>query len=220
MKECCRPRRGLNPRPPGLQSDEGRGFNPRRGRQHSFVEIYLIWRKGVLQKLVQFGIEGNMLLWIQDFLTDRKMQVKLGIVLSDLRECLNGTPQGEVLSPNLANLIINTLYEALESMPIELSQFADDATIWKSMRHPKTAIKYLQKALDTIYNWCKERGFKISADKTIVVMFNRKISTTKNIPKLDLGSKTLEFSADAIFLGVYFDHKLTWSNHINTLIQR
>ena len=38
--------RGLNPRPPGLQLDAlsdrrpgGRGFNPRRGRQHSFVEI-------------------------------------------------------------------------------------------------------------------------------------------------------------------------------------
>ena len=86
----------------------------------------LMWRKGVLQKLVQFGIEGNMLLWIQDFLTGRKIQVKLGTVLSDLRDCLNGSPQGAVLSPILFNLIINTLYEALESLPIDLSQFADD----------------------------------------------------------------------------------------------
>ena len=77
-----------------------------------------MWRKGVLQKLVQFGIEGNMLLWIQDFLTGRKIQVKLGTVLSDLRDCLNGSPQGAVLSPILFNLIINTLYEALESLPI------------------------------------------------------------------------------------------------------
>ena len=48
-----------------------------------------MWRKSVLQKLVQFGIEGNMLLWIQDFLAGRKIQVKLGTVLSDLRDCLH-----------------------------------------------------------------------------------------------------------------------------------
>ena len=79
----------------------------------------LIWRKGVLQKLVKYGIEGNMLLCIQDFLSGRKIQVKLGTVLSDLRECLNGSPQGAVLSPILCNLIINTLYEALEALPID-----------------------------------------------------------------------------------------------------
>ena len=110
----------------------------------------LMWRKGVLQKLVQFGIEGNMLLWIQDFLTGRKIQVKLGTVLSDLRDCLNGSPQGAVLSPILFNLIINTLYEALESLPIDLSQFADDGAIWKCANKPKTAIKILQQALNII----------------------------------------------------------------------
>ena len=97
----------------------------------------LIWRKGVLQKLVQYGTEGNMLLWIQDFLSGRKIQVKLGTVLSDLRECLNESPQGAVLSLILCNLIINTLYEVLEALPIDLLQFADDSAIWKEV-HSQT----------------------------------------------------------------------------------
>ena len=180
----------------------------------------LIWRKGVLQKLVEYGIEGNMLLWIQNFVTGRKIQVKLGTVLSDLRECLNGSPQGAVLSPILCNLIINTLYEALDALPIDLSQFADDSAIWKCTRKPKAAIKILQEALIIIHNWCKEWGFKISTDKTKVVVFNRRYSTTKYLPKLTLGDKKLEFSPDAQFLGLCFDHQLTWSKHIKTLTQK
>ena len=177
-----------------------------------------MWRKCVLQKLVQFGIEGNMLLWIQDFLTGRKIQVKLGTVLSDLRDCLNGSPQGAVLSPILFNLIINTLYEALESLPIDLSQFADDGAIWKCANKPKTAIKILQQALNIIHNWCKEWGFKISADKTKCVIFKLRFSTVQLVPKLQLGDKKLEFSADAKFLGMFFDHRLTWSKHIKNLV--
>ena len=161
-----------------------------------------------------------MLLWIQNFLTGRKIQVKLGMVLSDLRECLNGSPQGAVLSPILCNLIINTLYEALDALPIELSQFADDSAIWKCTRKPKAALKILQQALNIIHNWCKEWGFKISTDKTKVVVFNWRNSTKKYLPNLTLGDKKLEFSSDAQFLGMYFDHQLTWSKHIKTLTQK
>ena len=60
----------------------------------------LICRKGVLQKLVQFGIEGNMLLWIQDFLTGRKFQVKLGTVLSEFKECLTEHPREQYYPPS------------------------------------------------------------------------------------------------------------------------
>ena len=35
-KECCRPRRGLNPRPPGLQSDGASNWATEAGCAHSF----------------------------------------------------------------------------------------------------------------------------------------------------------------------------------------
>ena len=133
-------------------------------------------------------------------------------MLSDLRECPNGSPQGAVLSPILCN-IINTLYEALEALPIDLSQFADDSAIWKCKL--KAALKILQQALNIIHNWCKEWGFKISPDKTKLVVFNRRHSTTKYLPKLTLGDKKLEFSPDAQFLGMCFDHQVTWSKPTN-----
>ena len=61
----------------------------------------LLWTKGVLDRLVRFGIKGKMLIWIKDFLAGRKMNVRVGSDISDYQECENGSPQGSVLSPIL-----------------------------------------------------------------------------------------------------------------------
>ena len=38
----------------------------------------LMWTNGVLSQLVKFDIKGRMLGWIKDFLSDRKIQVRVG----------------------------------------------------------------------------------------------------------------------------------------------
>ena len=38
-KECCRPRRGLNPRPPGLQSEGASNWTTEAGKHH-IVEVF------------------------------------------------------------------------------------------------------------------------------------------------------------------------------------
>lgn len=180
----------------------------------------LMWRKGVLQKLVHFGIKGKMLTWIQDFLTGRKIRVRVATEHSDYRETENGSPQGSVLSPILFNLIINTLADELNSHPIKLSLFADDSLIWKTAKKPRKLILYLQNALDAIERWSDEWGFKISASKTSVVIFNRRFSATDLIPRLQYKGKYLDYSKEAKFLGMIFDHNLSWQNHIDNLVKR
>ena len=61
----------------------------------------LMWTKGVLLQLTKFKIEGKILAWVQDFLKDRKIQVRVGSDLSDIKFVDNGSPQGSVLSPIL-----------------------------------------------------------------------------------------------------------------------
>ena len=61
----------------------------------------LLWIDGMLLKLMQFGITGNMLNWIKNFLTDRKYQVKIESSLSDPYILESGTPQGSSVSPLL-----------------------------------------------------------------------------------------------------------------------
>ena len=61
----------------------------------------LTWTKVVQAQLVKFNIKGRILGWVQDFLKDRKIQVRVGSDLSDVRLLDNGSPQGSVLSPIL-----------------------------------------------------------------------------------------------------------------------
>lgn len=57
----------------------------------------LLWIEGLLIKLHQLGVKGNMLNWVRDFLSNRSIQVK---VVTDVLESYgveNGTPQGSLL---------------------------------------------------------------------------------------------------------------------------
>ena len=101
-----------------------------------------------------------MLDWIQIFLLDRKINVKIGTTTSDHQGLDNGSPQGSVISPTLFNAIMQTLKDALSKimteLGIDLSQFADDSAIWKSAKNIKYAIRIIQMALQIIEQWAEE----------------------------------------------------------------
>ena len=54
----------------------------------------MLWRKGIIIKLYTMGIDGRITKWIDNFLTDRKIQIKVNNCLSEERTLDNGVPQG------------------------------------------------------------------------------------------------------------------------------
>ena len=184
----------------------------------------LMWRKGIILKLTEFGIRGKMLIWINDFLVDRKIRVKVLDQVSDYQKTENGSPQGVVLSPTLFNVIMDTLRTAMNHIMvtkgIDLSQFADDSAFWKSAKGLKKALYIIQLALYVIEDWGKNWGFEISPDKTQVVIFNPKGTDTSKLRKLKLNGRILEYKREATFLGMIFDDKLTWRKHIDKLVTK
>jgi hypothetical protein len=65
--------------------------------------------KRLLSKIKAHGITGNLLEWIQDFLTDRKQRVAIHSSVSTWESVLSGVPQGSVLGPTLFLLSVNDL---------------------------------------------------------------------------------------------------------------
>ena len=86
----------------------------------------LMWTKAILAQLTKMNIKGRLIGWVQDFLKDRKIQVRVGSNLSDTKLLDNGSPQGSVLSPILFNILINSQYDVLKDLFPELSQYVDD----------------------------------------------------------------------------------------------
>jgi len=69
----------------------------------------MVWKNGLLHKLQGYGISGKMYKFVEDFLSDRKIQVRVGDALSEKVIIENGTPQGSIISPLLFNIMINDL---------------------------------------------------------------------------------------------------------------
>jgi len=177
----------------------------------------LMWRQGLLHKLRKMGVTGRTYHFIRDFLTDRVMQVRVGGCLSDEVELANGTPQGSVISPLLFIIMMN-------DMPIDrlhgcqLSLFADDATTYTSGSDLQIMTKNTQKYLNRIESWCDTTGFKISVDKTVAMIFSRNLNKTP-FPLIIQG-KEIAYKKQFKFLGVVFDSQLTWSPHIQYIVDK
>ena len=84
----------------------------------------------LLSKVSSYGIKGNLLNWIESFLTDRQQYVTVKGHSSDWKDVLSGVPQGSVLGPLLFLLYVNDFPDVIKSV---LKLFADDAKIYQAI---------------------------------------------------------------------------------------
>jgi ribonuclease HI len=170
----------------------------------------------LLKKLSNMGICGKTYEWILQFLSNRTFQVKVGSSFSDKYILENGTPQGSVISPLLFLIMINDIPQGLDG--VEMTLFADDSSIYAGHRNHKRLENIIQNSINTIKEWCNKNGFKISTSKTVGVLFTKK----RRIPniKIKLGKDSVKIEKKAKFLGVIFDCRLSWKQHIEYVITK
>ena len=71
----------------------------------------------------------------------------------------------------------------------------------------------MQQDLHAIQQWCNKWGFKISTEKTVAVLFSQ--ATQRPDIKLDINGRPIKTEKSARFLGVVFDQRLTWNEHVD-----
>ena len=67
------------------------------------------WRHGIMRDLHDLGIRGRLATFIENFLADRWIQVRVGSTLSEKFDQAQGVPQGSILSTTLFNIKINSI---------------------------------------------------------------------------------------------------------------
>ena len=72
-----------------------------------------VWDDGIIYKLTQNGILGNLLNLLEEFLKERKQRVVLNGQVSTWKNINAGVPQGSILGPLLLLIYIYDLTEGL-----------------------------------------------------------------------------------------------------------
>ena len=167
----------------------------------------------LLVKLRKFGISDSLITLISSYLTDRHLYVTYNGFESHRYIQVSGVPQGSVLGPLLFNMFVDDIaHEVMNNCLL----FADDVKIFTEIKN-STDCRMLQNKLDRINSWCSENLLPLNIKKCTIMSFSRKNIT--NI-KFDyyLENTVIERKYVVRDLGVIFDSKFTFVDHINTII--
>ena len=110
-------------------------------------------RERLLRKVESYGIQGNLLKWIESFLSSRRQRVKVGGSLSQWASVKSGVPQGSVLGPILFVLFINDMSNVITNT---CRIFADDTKIFSNALNPS-----LQDDIDSLTLWSKNGSYPL-----------------------------------------------------------
>ena len=84
--------------------------------------------------------------------------------------------------------------------------------LWCSEEYITTANYRMQQALEVLEIWTQKWSVKVNSTKTTYIVFS--LSPKEQKVTLRLGNQTLNAEDNPTYLGVTFDKRLTWKQHI------
>lgn len=169
----------------------------------------------LLNKISQLDVNNLFVSWLRSFLCDRSYSVKFNDMFSTPFSCSAGVPQGSVLSPLLFIIFINDVRTTLP--PECFLCYADDLKIFLPVSSPSDCIS-LQNILDRFSSWCSSNSLTLCPDKCNVISFSR--SQSPITYSYVLNSVQVNRVCVVKDLGVLLDRGLTFSHHIDSVVNQ
>jgi hypothetical protein len=162
----------------------------------------------LLYKLIKAKVPHHIVRWIQEFLRDRRFEVRVRETVSDAQPIECGVPQGSVLSPVLFSLFINDIPARKNKNQNQSLLFADDICHLEIFNRPGRAEANINLYWSELEAW----RLKMAPQKCAYIIFNN----TKETPNLNLklGGEVIARTSETTFLGVVLDEKLNFESHI------
>ena len=173
-----------------------------------------VWHEGLIFKLKQNGVEGNLLKLLENYLSNRNQRVMINGNNSDWGKINSGVPQGSVLGPLLFLIYINDLEKGIKS---SIKFFADDTSLFSIVKDPNTSAVELNQDLKLISRWAFQWKMSFNPERTKPaeeIIFSHK-RYNHDHPPLFYNNIQVKQVNDHKHLGLTLDSKLTFANHIN-----
>ena len=214
------------------RSFSGRVFQPRRGRHrfgrtqkkppHRTITIALDMSQAfdtvnhytLIEKLINTNTPNLITRFIANYIRGPKAFTQYKNKNSFKKQFKAGVPQGGVLSPTLFNIYMSDL--PTPPRDIHVTTYADDITIYSSDKNYTIAQQRLQPYLEDVQTWTKANDLKLNASKTMTTLFTPDPAEYRDELSLQLDNTRLPTIRNPKILGLTFDPKLTFNEHIKT----
>ena len=174
--------------------------------------------KILLQKAEKYGIAGQVLAWLTNYLSDRSQCTLANNIVSSTEPIVCGVPQGSVCGPLLFLIYINDLSATLDSCKVSL--YADDTVIYITHNNVQEALNLVQSDLNKLVEWCTDNKVTINCKKTKYCIYGMRsnVKRSKSFDTvLSLNNNVLDRVSSYKYLGFILDEHLNFNKHISEM---
>ena len=165
----------------------------------------------LLMKIHNYGLSRHLVKLVQLYLSPRFQCVKYHGFESGKFPVYSGVPQGSVLGPFFFVIFIDDIIKNLNS---EVLIYADDLKIFKRVSNISDCAE-LQKDIDSFRTWSTSNYLPVNFDKCRTMSMTNK--NHRIMYDYTINSSPLSRIESFCDLGITFDYKLTFADHIGNL---
>ena len=166
----------------------------------------------LLLKLKCHGIDGSLLHWLSNFLTDRKQRVVVRGTHSSSTCVTSGVPQGKILGPILFLIYVNDMSFNFSST---LRMFAHDTKVYRELSGIAKDSEAMQLDVDQLLSWASKWQLRFNPDKCEVYVLHTNVTS---LPTYSLGTSVK--SVQLVKLGIIVSSDLSWSKQVNVTVNK
>ena len=175
----------------------------------------------LVEKLIDMGVPWKLVYWIEDYLCNRNVRIKLNNIVSSSRRLLCGVPQGSILGPTLFNCYINDLVLAARDLGTNISLYADDAVIFSSDSDCSRLKLQLETILSSVVNWSQSNYINLNMQKTKFCIYGYRSRVSKFPEKIiNCNGKGISRCLQYSYLGINLDECMTLATNFNSLFKK
>ena len=131
----------------------------------------------LLCKLSAYGLNRKSVSLIENYLSNRKQQVKIEGNVSDYEDVVKGVPQGSILGPLLFNIFINDIFLFIKKST--LYNYADDNTISYNHQNFETLKNVLEQESKILIDWFHINCMQANPEKFQAIAIGKRTFTKK-----------------------------------------
>ena len=129
----------------------------------------------LIAKLQAYGFDKISTEYLKDYLSHRKLKIKINKTFSNWTNILHGISQGSILNPLI---FIVFLYDLFLFKPnIDLVSYADDNTPFAMGSSELEVINEIKSVVESLTLWFRNNCMKVNPDKFHLLLSDKKVIT-------------------------------------------